>query len=275
MMEDQTLANVADEAGIDIRAVAIDDILENDYNPNEMEQTLFESLVEAVRHEGMNQPILVRAHPDEPGKYLVVDGAHRYRAAKAVGLTKVAIVVVGYDENMAKVRTLSLNHVRGQDVPIKLARLIVDLQRTYSDKEIAAMTGIKEDEQVSVLALLEMPDFDLGDTQNAVRVAADEKSRPIELNLLLMPDEHGDYEAAMSKAMAYSGPHVTPLVAEEVADYDKAMREAMDLTGMKLRNVALASICHVFNKMPREYKEEAVRQIRDRIATRAAKAKEI
>lgn len=257
-----TLREVASATGIDIRAIAVSDISSNSYNPNEMEAEFFEHLVDAVRTEGMNQPVLVREDPENPGKFIVVDGEHRFRAAQTVGLPSIAAVVVAYDETHAKIRTLSMNAIRGENVPIKLARLIVDLQATYTDEQIAAMTGIKREEQENVLRLLEIPDFDFdGDD---ITISTEDTSRPIPVNLLLMPDEKSEYDNAMLKAMRLAGADVTPLVGQEVEDYTKAMGDAMGLVGVKLRNVALATICEAFNEMPEDFKAQIALKVKAR-----------
>lgn len=252
------MSDVAEEFGIDIRALPLTDIETNEYNPNELEESLFETLVEAVKSEGMNQPILVRPNPDEEGKFIVVDGENRFTAAKVAGLERIAVVVVPYDETQAKVRTLSYNAIKGQNVPIKLARLLVDLGKQYSEAEIRAMTGIGEDEQQSVLKLLKVPDFK---PDTGVHITTDTVDRPIGVSLMLMPDEHGAYTAAMKKAMKLAGEDVTVLIGSEVADYTKAMSAAMGLAGMKLRNVALAAICKAFLDMPQDVQKRASEQI--------------
>ena len=111
------------------------------------------------------------------------------------------------------------------------------------------MTGIGEDHQTSVLELLQVPDFHPGD---GVHFSAQDVVRPIQVRLLLLPDEHGAYTNAIKKAMKLAGDDVTALIGHEVADYDQAMKAAMGIAGAKLRNVALAVICETFNQMPKE-----------------------
>jgi hypothetical protein len=60
----------------------------------------------------------------------------------------------------------------------------------------------------------------------------------------------------MSRVMAHAGGHVTALLGEEVQDYDQAMRDTQSMTGIKARNIALATICRVFNALPDAYKKQ-------------------
>lgn len=269
------IAEDLDEVGIDFRVVEIDRVRPNEYNPNEMASELFESLANAIRAEGkMNQPLLVREDPETEGDYIIVDGENRWQAGKLAGLKHIGVVVVDYDDNLAKVRTLSFNNLKGQNVPIKLARMLVDLQKEYSDEEIRRMTGIREDDQLSALSLLDVPTFN---PSEAVRVTPSDVERPIPVNLMLMPDEHNHYTAAMVKAMRLGGSDVTALIGDEVGDYNKALTDAMGMAGVKLRNVALAAICKAFNKLPDDLRESVCKEMGEAVLnkrTSDAEAKE-
>lgn len=257
--------------GIDFRIVEVDDLVFNDYNPNAMEQELFESLTDQVKEEGgVSQTLLVRPHPEQKGKWLVVDGEHRGKSAKIAGVKRLLAAVVPFVDSKAKLKTLSMNNLRGQAIPIRLAHLLVDLQKTYTQEEIARFTGIGMDKQIDVLKLLEVPDFsDMGD--DTVEISADTVERPVQVSLLLMPDEKGSYDQAMTKAMGIAGADVTPLIGQEVKDYHEAIGEGMGIVGVKLRNVALATICRAFIDMPEEFKAKVAEKVREKL--KVAKAK--
>jgi len=68
-------------------------------------------------------------------------------------------LVVPYTETEAKVAHLGDEQPSRQQYSIRLARLLVDLNKTYTATEIRSMTGIGEDAQTSVLELLKVPDF--------------------------------------------------------------------------------------------------------------------
>ena len=52
----------------------------------------FAGLLEAIKQAGQSSPILVRPHPDEPSRYMIVYGHRRARAAKELGLKVRAVV---------------------------------------------------------------------------------------------------------------------------------------------------------------------------------------
>lgn len=239
----------------DVRVVDVASIEVNEWNPNAMDMETFNILVETVRAEGMNQPVLVREKPGEEGTYQLVDGEHRFKASKAAGLKKIMVIVVPYSDDMAKMRTISMNHIKGEYIPLKMAKLLAELQETYSEDEIRRMTGVREEEFANLINLLDVPEPVF---EGSVEISSMEVIRPIPVNILLMPDEHESYESAMNLAIAMSGDSVIPMVGEQVGAYDNAMRTAFGITGAKLRNLGLAVVCEVFNAMPADQKKELV-----------------
>ena len=177
-----------------------------------------------------------------------------------------------FDEKRAKVRTLSMNNLRGQNIPIKLARLLVDLHKDYSSQEIRQMTGIGEDAQTSVLELLQVPEFNPSD---GIKISTQDVERPISVSLMLLPDEHGAYTTAMKKAMKLMGDDVAALIGNEVAHYDQAMKASMGIAGAKLRNVALALICETFNSLSKEMQEQIGKAAHAKIYDKLAKDAEV
>ena len=248
---------MSEELGFEIVIANVGDIETNDYNPNVMEQEIFSTLAEHIEQDGkMVQPVLVRENPDADGpKYMVVDGEHRFKASKVAGMKEIAVIVVDYTEDEAKIKTIAMNQLRGNYIPLKMAKLLVDLQERYDDTEIRKLTGIQSDEIISLTELLEVPDIDFDD---APVISLDNVERPIQITLMLMPDEASEYVEAMTKAMKFGGELITPLVGEEVGQYDYAMTTTMGLVGVMLRNVGLSTICKVFNSLPKEQKEELI-----------------
>lgn len=63
----------------------------------EDEQGQYRELLEAIRQNGQNSPILVRPHPNIDGRYMIVFGHRRFRVAKELG-RKVRAVVKAIDD---------------------------------------------------------------------------------------------------------------------------------------------------------------------------------
>lgn len=130
--------------------VDIKKLHENTWNPNVQQDQNFEALKRDIERNNGNyqQPVLVRPHPEISGDYEIVDGAHRYRAMSALGFEEIVIVCENLDDKAARLKTISMNKLRGDFDTAMLATLIVDLQKTYgvSEKEIQDMLGYTEEE---------------------------------------------------------------------------------------------------------------------------------
>lgn len=94
-------------------------------NPNRMEDERFNLLVESIRANGFLQPILVS--PIDGGKmFAIVDGHHRVRAARAVGMGSVPALLKPFDQNRdLKVVQVGMNKLKGE---LDLAKVAVFMQ---------------------------------------------------------------------------------------------------------------------------------------------------
>jgi len=66
----------------EVRWVPIGVVEVNDYNPNRVAQKEMKLLVTSILHDGYTQPI-VTVRDEKAGKYVIVDGFHRYYSCKA------------------------------------------------------------------------------------------------------------------------------------------------------------------------------------------------
>lgn len=105
--------------------VPIDRLIENPWNPNKMTAFMYEKAVESLQEFGFVAPVIVRSVGD---RYQIIDGAHRFRAARDLGVADIPVVVVdGLSEPQAKKLTVVLNELHGQLDPGKLSDLLGDL----------------------------------------------------------------------------------------------------------------------------------------------------
>lgn len=121
----------------------VTDLLPNAYNPNQMTQAEFHELVAEVEHLGRcPKPIVVRR---EGAQWLIVDGEHGWRAAKAIGLTEVACEVADVDNFEAMRQTYKRNqHGRHDAVRLgKMFRLML-AERGCSQRGLATTIGVSD-----------------------------------------------------------------------------------------------------------------------------------
>jgi ParB/RepB/Spo0J family partition protein len=132
-----------------IEQFGIEAIKPNNWNPNEMDEKLFNSLVISVREYGVLQPILIRSD------MTIIKGEKRWRAAKEADIKVITCVVVETSNEEAMLLTVSLGQLRGRTNEELLASLVSELSNHYELEEIGKYTGRSIDELKSFIELLD------------------------------------------------------------------------------------------------------------------------
>lgn len=100
-----------------VEDVLVENIVPAKRNANRMEPARYRALVESIKRFGFVQPILLREGFDESERecYEIVDGHHRFDAAKELGAKRVPAVVVGHLEDaQAALEAIGMNRRRGE-----------------------------------------------------------------------------------------------------------------------------------------------------------------
>ena len=140
-----------------IKKIRLEDLQPNLWNPNEMSEEQEKFLEREYKRIGYVQPILVRPLPDN--KYQIIDGEHRWKVARKVGLREIECVVVELSEEEAKLTTINMNKIKGVDNPIKLAELLEDLKN--SDKSLLDLVAMEEGEIKSLIEVMNEREIDI------------------------------------------------------------------------------------------------------------------
>ena len=107
---------------MDIVELPVDDLLPNDWNPNEQDDETFNNLVQEIEEDGFDEPVLVVE--DGEGKYRIIAGEHRWKAVKLLGHSTVPCIVKAWqDEAVQKIKTVRRNNIKGQNNPERLRNL--------------------------------------------------------------------------------------------------------------------------------------------------------
>lgn len=124
-------------------------------NPRSRNKRLHREIVDNIDAIGLKRPITVSRRSGANGdRYDLVCGEGRIEAFKLLGATEIPAVVIEADENECLVMSLVENIARRKHRPIDLMQEIGNLaQRGYTDKQIAAKTGLSAS-YVSMLSKL-------------------------------------------------------------------------------------------------------------------------
>lgn len=178
-----------------IKTIPINQIKENNWNPNELDPEGFRVLVQNIKDKkvGYTQPIEVREIRSD--EYEVVDGAHRLRACKEAGLTEVECVISDYDNTQAKLQTLAKNKLRGTINIVKAANLIAELNKKLTLDEIGGVSAFKKEELEDSIKLLQIPpNFEIGLQEIAKK---EELTAPISLQFIVTKEQAEIIEQAV------------------------------------------------------------------------------
>jgi len=148
---------------MELKKVRTEELRPNEYNPNKMSGAKYEVMKSNIAEEGMLQPLLVNED------MTIIDGYHRWKACKELGIEEVWAVIISDGEERAKLKTLAMNKIRGKNNPVLFADLLKSLleQDEFDEEFISVNTGIDVSDINDIIKLSELDDnFDFDDFFN-------------------------------------------------------------------------------------------------------------
>ncbi len=114
-----------------------------------------ESLADSIGRHGVLQPLLVTPTPDRPGRFLLVAGERRWRAARNAGLTVVPVTVIAADARRRVELALVENLQRRDLGPLEKAHAYQALIDDYgmTQAQVAAVVGTSRSSVTNTLRL--------------------------------------------------------------------------------------------------------------------------
>lgn len=127
------------------------------YQPRtKMDQTSLEELAASIRAQGLIQPILVR--PIETGRYEIIAGERRWRAAGMAGLSEVPVVIRDVPDKaalaMALIENIQREDLNALEEAQGMQRLINEFHLTH--QELAESVGRSRTSVTNALRLLNL-----------------------------------------------------------------------------------------------------------------------
>lgn len=140
-----------------VSEIPLDSLLVNPYQPRQdFDNESLNELADSIRQRGIIQPILAESKGD--GKYLIVAGERRVRAAKIAGLKEVPVIVKKFTEE-EKLEIALIENIQREDLsPIEEAyayKRLIDISK-LNQEEIAEKVGRKRSTIANALRLLKL-----------------------------------------------------------------------------------------------------------------------
>jgi ParB family chromosome partitioning protein len=127
---------------------------------NAIEPAALQELAESIRIHGLLQPILVRPAPVRPGHYQIIGGERRWRAAQAVPLHEVPVIIRDLDDRQAMAAGLVENLQRQDLGALEEAEGYHRLREEFgmTQEALGQAVGKSRSHVTNTLRLLGLPD---------------------------------------------------------------------------------------------------------------------
>lgn len=140
-------------ARMKIEYVPIDSVKPNSYNPNRQDDREFELLKQSMREDGFTAPIVVQADTKE-----IVDGEHRWRAARDIGITEIPVVFTQMTLEQMRISTLRHNRAVGSEDVDLATDLLRDLRELGALDWAQEALGLDDDQLQKLIDDVKAPD---------------------------------------------------------------------------------------------------------------------
>ena len=142
-----------------IKSIALSKLIAHPDNPNVMSEATFRKLVRNIERTGLYEPIVVRPHPKEKGRFQIINGHHRVKALEKLGRKVANCVVWEVNDEETSVLLATLNRLAGSDVPAKKIELLKELTKQMATAQLAKLLPqtAKQIERLTNLKLNPVP----------------------------------------------------------------------------------------------------------------------
>jgi hypothetical protein len=139
------------KATLEVFDIAVENLIPDEDNPNEMDEATFDQLVEEIREQGFDEPIQVREHPSLEGKFQIGSGHHRTKAAIVLGMSVVPAIIKDWSDREIKVALVKRNVLRGDPNKQKLVALYRDLAKGKDSVQVQRELGFTSTKKFEAL----------------------------------------------------------------------------------------------------------------------------
>ena len=117
-------------------------------------------LAQSIREHGIVQPVVVRPAPAGSGRYEIIAGERRWRAAQRAGLIELPVIIRDVDDRVALELAIIENVQRADLNPVEEAlgyQQLID-EHNYTQADLGQVIGKSRSHVANTLRLLKLPD---------------------------------------------------------------------------------------------------------------------
>jgi hypothetical protein len=164
-----------------IEEIPIELLLDHPENSNHMNSATAQKLRRHIEQTGRYEPLTVRPHPCEKGKFQVINGHNRLRVLRSLNYSKVYCAVWDINDDRTRLYLATLNRLSGVDIPERRATLLENLFGTYDANELSLLLPDNA-EQIETLRKLSKIDPDEFSKQD---IAAEKLQIPVIMTFMV------------------------------------------------------------------------------------------
>ena len=155
------VASSSDVRPNEIRVVPVEWINPGPWQPRRVfDKGALEELAQSMAENGIIQPILVRPNPQKEGRYQLIAGERRWRAAQMAQLHDIPTIIREFSDKQAAELSLIENIQRSDLTAIEEAlgyRMLIDTH-DYTQDDLASIVGKSRPHISNMMRLLNLPD---------------------------------------------------------------------------------------------------------------------
>ncbi|TIT78245.1 MAG: ParB/RepB/Spo0J family partition protein [Mesorhizobium sp.] len=116
-------------------------------------------LAQSIREHGVVQPVVARPSPSSPGRYEIIAGERRWRAAQRAGLAEIPLIVRDVNDRTALELAIIENVQRADLNPVEEAQGYQQLidEHGYTQADLGQVIGKSRSHVANTLRLLKLP----------------------------------------------------------------------------------------------------------------------
>lgn len=222
-----------------IETLAIERLEPGPFQPRRMiNEPALAELTESIRARGILQPILVRPHPDKAGRYQIIAGERRWRAAGAAGLAEVPSLVRDFADADALAASLVENLQRQDLNAIEEAEGYQRLLDEFGMQQeaLASAVGKSRSHITNTLRLLNLPKSVQADVRNGTLTAGHARllvNHPDPQSIAAAVIQRG-LNVRQTEALLGRGPAIASQAREKDPDTEATERLLTERLGLKV-----------------------------------------
>lgn len=167
-------------------------------NANVCEPEVLAKITRNIKRTGLCPALIVRPHPKKKDRFIILDGHHRKAVLQELGWKEAPCEIWTISDQEARIALLTLNRLRGEDIPRKRAELLVSLQAQLSVDELSQFIPESASEIADLISLLQVDTYAL-ERALAEQIRQEQETLPVTFAFLVPAQDAPIIERALEK----------------------------------------------------------------------------